>query len=178
MPASNRVWKPFIIPQHVLKTPYLTSSLILHLPIEILCLIFQHADLLGQFALALSCKPLLQASTLITFKSSVFVNHLVSSQSFIMEQLLRLLKPLTATGRPKQTWKLCVDCLQYRPRRKSYWEKKDYISEDVTADWAIGNWIGGGSSMQCPECKCWEREEMLKACRLARERTGYNVALL
>ena len=189
MSASKRLWKPFIIPKHVscrsnqhlgsrpnahntqiLEAPSLTSTPLLHLPIEILCLIFKYADLITQFTLALSCRNLLQISTLVPFKCSPFINRPVSDQNVVMEELLRRLKPLTATGRPNKTWMLCVDCLQYRPAKKSYWLQK----EESWGECGISSWVHRWS-LQCPECEFSERQRRLEECRIARERYERHV---
>ena len=71
-----------------------------------------------------------------------------------MEDLLRLVKPLNAAGRPKKAWYICVDCLPYRPSKKSYWKKKRATGLDYWDYWVV-EW-NKDYSLQCPECRYHE----------------------
>ncbi len=77
-----------------------------------------------------------------------------------MEDLLRLVKPLNAAGRPKKAWSICVDCLQYRPTKKSYWKKKRATELDMWDGW-VREW-NGDYSLQCPECRYDEATPWIK----------------
>ncbi|KAL9103211.1 MAG: hypothetical protein Q9163_001738 [Psora crenata] len=122
--CTDRTWKPFIVPQNLLRSDVKWSSPLLSLPTEILIEVFSHARMLDQLALALACKRLLQVSSCIRLKISSLTGQPVSRHSGTMEKLLRFVRPVDARGRPKRGWSVCVDCLQYRPMRKSYWKKK------------------------------------------------------
>ncbi|KAF1956820.1 hypothetical protein CC80DRAFT_593512 [Byssothecium circinans] len=136
-------WKPFIIPPKVIDTPALLSSL--RLPSELLLMIFDHANRLDKICLALSCRHLLQVSALASLKVPPKCKH----QGCYKEKLLKRVRPRDKRGNPKKSWGLCVDCMQYRPTKKSYWTTKlvDFGSSEV--------W-NGKYSMQCPQC--WREE--------------------
>ncbi|KFX91611.1 hypothetical protein O988_07672 [Pseudogymnoascus sp. VKM F-3808] len=116
---SERQWKQFTVPREVLSTLQNTcpSTPLLQLPTEILIAIFDRADDIDQLALALSCKHLIHASTLVSLKNSVFAGHMVNPYQ-LRTILVRLMSPTT------NAWKLCTLCTLYRPTRKSYWEVK------------------------------------------------------
>lgn len=76
-----------------------------------------------------------------------------------VEVLLRSVRPLNKAGREKMAWHVCVDCLQYRPTRKSYWKKKGQgkdsdgelgIREELWDGW-VESW-NKRYLLQCPEC--------------------------
>jgi hypothetical protein len=115
-------------------------------------MIFAHADLLDQIMLALSCKYLLQTSTLVVLKTRRLAGHRVSHHRSVMEQLLKRVRLFTATGRRRRTHRICVDCLQYRPTRISYWEKRYEMTDVEMGTWVIYNWAHG-VSLQCPKCR-------------------------
>ena len=150
---TDRLWKPFIIPRQVINSASIRSSPILRLPTEILVEIFDHTGPVDQLALALVCKHLLQVSASISLKTSSLVGRRVSRHRSTMEDLLRLVKPLNTAGRPKKAWAICVDCLQYRPTKRSYWKKKR-ASGAVMSIWenGVANW-NDQYLLQCPECR-------------------------
>lgn len=80
-----------------------------------------------------------------------------------MEGFLRLVKPLTASGRAKNAWSVCNDCMRYRPRRKSYWKKRqgEWVSTEVWGDAWEGKVSGWNAnySLQCPGY--WSEERMV-----------------
>lgn len=155
--TTDRRWKPFSIPQPLLNAIPINSSPLTRLPSEILVEIFNHVGLIDQLVLAFTCKHLLQVSTLVSLKMSNFVGARLaegSKQSSIMENLLKRVKPLTAAGRPKKGWQICVDCLRYRPVRMSYWKKKRRTGPITWDGWVV-HW-NDGYSLQCPECKYLE----------------------
>ena len=92
-----------------------------------------------------------------------------------VEAVLRLVKPLNKAGRQRKAWHICVDCLQYRPTRKSYWKKKkeknvnwEGEGEEKMEDERVKGKVWGGTwdgyvrmwnnrgLLQCPECKYHE----------------------
>lgn len=97
-----------------------------------------------------------------------------------MESLLRTIKPLNKAGRrQRKAWLICIDCLQFRPTRKSYWDRKKKKSLVVIAAAAAAAAVAGGrgpgipckevvasddwdsyirswndrASLQCPDCR-------------------------
>src|SRR2546423_4256398 len=150
----SQVFRPLTRSQFV-DSAWTRSSLLSLLPTELLVQIFNHAGLLDQLALALTCKYLLQVSTFVCLKISSLTGKSVSCRRSTMEELLRIVRPLYA-GRPKRAWHICVDCLQYRPTRKSYWNnywKKKQASGLSATIWEsmVAHW-NSRSSLQCPEC--------------------------
>lgn len=149
---KGRLWKPFVVPDHFLNSAGTASSPILCLPTEILVEIFNHAGPVDQLAFTLVCKHLLQVSTFVALKISSRVGEEVSHRSNIIEDLLRRIQPRNTAGRPSKAWSICVDCLQLRPTKRSYWQKKrpSRISE---SGWqkTVRAW-NTHYSLQCPEC--------------------------
>lgn len=147
------------------------SSSLLRLPAELLIEIFEHVGLLDQIALAIACKRLLQVSTLVPLKISSMAGQYCDSGT--MEKLLKIVQPLNEAGRAKMTWIVCLDCFQWRPRKKSYWTKRlqrlplreiwnevEVIrTRTMEERWynRVQHW-NCKSSLQCPEC--WYHEEM------------------
>ncbi|KAI9833986.1 MAG: hypothetical protein M1826_005891 [Phylliscum demangeonii] len=108
-------------------------------------------------------------SAMTRMKADKLEGSKVSGHQEEMEKLLRLVRPLTAKGRRRRAWDPCVDCLRYRPTRKSYWITKDHgkLSEALWETW-LQRWTSG-YSMQCPECWFQEvgigrEEELISAC--------------
>ena len=128
------------------------------LPTEILIEIFDHVGPLDQLSLAFVCKHLLQVSALVSLKTSAFIGESVSRHSSTMEKLLRRIKPLMVTGRPKKAWQICIDCLQYRLTKKSHWKKLTKLSENWEG--LVAGW-NNGYLLQCPECWHHERTAVL-----------------
>lgn len=175
---SERPWRQFTVPREVrFKVPLCSMDVILtapcqvlstlqntcpptpllQLPTEILIAIFDRADDIDQLALALSCKHLIHASTLVSLKSSVCAGHMVNPYQ-LRTILVRLMSPTT------NAWKLCTLCTLYRPTRKSYWKVKADLQkwEEVKAKEAelmtitISDWKHVEKEVFCPECM-WER---------------------
>ena len=98
-----------------------------------------------------------------------------------MEALLRTVKPLNKAGRrQRKAWLICIDCLQFRPTRKSYWDRKKKKNIAAAAAAVANGLCGGGGGgrrrrversyfwdayisswndralLQCPECKIEE----------------------
>ncbi|OCK89140.1 uncharacterized protein K441DRAFT_668167 [Cenococcum geophilum 1.58] len=147
-------WTPFIIPKHLLTSPITLSSPLLCLPNELLFEIFHHTDLLGRLCLAFTCKHLLQVSA----SASLRKPRPVLQRGLCLE-LLRLIEPLNARGRPKMSWAVCHDCLRYRPTKKCYWatKRRDWV---ITKNWQkrVNSWKVTHFlqySEGCPECYYW-----------------------
>ncbi|KAF2241474.1 hypothetical protein BU26DRAFT_525294 [Trematosphaeria pertusa] len=149
-------WKPFIIPPTLIVTPALpfSSAPFLLLPTEILLLIFDQAGSLDKLCLALSCRHLLQVSAL----ASLHVPFKCKHRGCCQEKLLKRLRPVDMRGKPKRSWRLCCDCMQYRPTKKSYWNKK-LVTQRFEEAWggAVRHW-NTNYSLQCPQC--WEVEAL------------------
>ncbi|OCK78444.1 hypothetical protein K432DRAFT_301951 [Lepidopterella palustris CBS 459.81] len=154
---KNHLWKAFIIPQNLLNSPTILSSPFLVIPTELLIQIFRHADPLDQLCLALSCKVLLQTSALVSLKTLSLAGHRGLCSCRKIEEFLKRVEPLDAHGKPKRSWGYCVDCIRYRPTRKSYWKGK-HTGWLRTKHWemAVTCW-NVGYSLQCPECWGTER---------------------
>ena len=141
------------------------SAAILHLPTEILLLIFHQAYRLDRLCLALTCKRLLQVSSLLPLHIPSVPRHRLhvstpATPCIGMVTLLRRLKLLGRTGRAKKTVALCCDCLRYRPTRKGFWNKDAKGLQEVGSMYAweakVASW-NRRSSLQCPACHCDER---------------------
>ncbi|MCJ1243467.1 hypothetical protein MMC30_000664 [Trapelia coarctata] len=156
MHTEAALWKPFIVPQNLRTSPTSHSSPFLRFPTEILVQIFQQADPLDKVSLALACKNLLQISSLVSLKTLYPIEHKAACSCREMEKFLIRIKPLNARGREKKTWAVCVDCMRYRPTRKSYWKRKrgHWVN---TKHWESLLWSWNAKySLQCPEC--WAEE--------------------
>lgn len=132
----------------------------MRLPTEVLVEIFDHTGPVDQLAFALVCKHLLQVSTFVYLKTSFLVGRRVSRHRSTMEGLLRIVNPLNKAGRPKKAWNLCVDCLQYRPTKKSYWKNNRASGLDYWEGWVV-SW-NVRYSLQCPECRFHEARDSIK----------------
>lgn len=119
--------------------------------------IFDEADDVDQLALALSCKHLLQASTLVSLKTSVCAGYWVNPYR-LRALLAQLLSPTT------NAWKICTICTRYRPTRKRYWKAKADLQkwnivkakEPELITTIINDWKHAKKTTFCPECM-WER---------------------
>ncbi|KAF2787487.1 hypothetical protein K505DRAFT_329648 [Melanomma pulvis-pyrius CBS 109.77] len=151
-------WKPFIIPQNSFAPKASPSSFLLLLPTELILLIFDHADPLDKLCFALSCQYILQISALASLKVP-FQRKICGPGCrchLWIEGLLKRMKPVDARGKLKRSWALCIDCPQYRPTRKSYWnKKKSNCSSGKSWDIMVLRW-NDKRSLQCPQC--WQRE--------------------
>lgn len=87
------------------------------------------------------------------------------------EALLKKVRPVKRkSGRERKAWHICIDCLQYRPTRKSYWDNKKgkrqrkevegnedgkkerFPINDVQWSSWVNSW-NGRFLLQCPECR-------------------------
>ncbi|KIX92577.1 uncharacterized protein Z520_11753 [Fonsecaea multimorphosa CBS 102226] len=175
MPPGG-LWKPFIISQNVLTSPDNQSSPLFRLPHELLLEIFRLCRLPDQIAFAITCKHLLHVSTIVSLK----VSRRECPDLQTMEKLLKVVRPLNKAGRVKKTWLNCLDCLRWRPRKKSYWTKKLQhlpFRDEMRATWMP--WLDENSdnrvlrwnenySLQCPEC--WYHEQVEKMLEFVRAR--------
>ncbi len=93
-------------------------------------------------------------STASTISLNLRIRNTISHQIFVFPKmkLLRRLMPLNARGRPSRAWAVCVDCLRYRPTKKSYWRAKQSVRVK-TKTWGgvVKSW-NMKYSLQCPEC--------------------------
>ncbi|KAJ3455281.1 hypothetical protein MRS44_013881 [Fusarium solani] len=160
-------WNAFKIPQTLLEQPQATqSSGLLALPNELLLQIFMHAGSVDQLFLALTCKRLLNISSMTVTMIPCTSKHRASRLNCsAMLALLHVVRPLDARGRFKKSLAPCCDCYRYRPKRKSYWKgvEKRYRRESASGilvghDSIVDSWSKKhSSSYQCPECWCEER---------------------
>ncbi|KFY77963.1 hypothetical protein V499_02776 [Pseudogymnoascus sp. VKM F-103] len=150
-----RPWKQFTVPSGLLGTLQNASrgAPLLQLPMEILIAIFEEVDDVDQLALAVSCKHLLQLSTLVSLKTSIWAGRLVSPHR-MMDVLVRLLSPTT------NAWKICTICTLYRPTREKYWKAKAVLQgwdvvkagKEVPMTGGINEWKYNKNATVCPDC--------------------------
>lgn len=148
------------------------SSPLIHLPPEVLLHLFSQAvNPVDQLCLALTCRRLLQVSSLLVIRIPSVAKHryLNPPSGCELFPMLRRLAPLGPNGRPNRTVALCCDCLWYRPTRKSYWKKDgDKYALVEPHEHAREGWDGRVSSwksrysFQCPACWLRERTEILE----------------
>ncbi|KAF2006547.1 hypothetical protein P154DRAFT_600463 [Amniculicola lignicola CBS 123094] len=62
----------------------------------------------------------------------------IPSTSEKVTSTFRRVKPVDAHEKPKKSWGFCVDCMRYRPTRKSYWNGTDTCGNWVAWDRAVG----------------------------------------
>ena len=129
----------------------------IQLPTEMLVAIFNEVDDIDQLALALSCTRLLEASTFVSLKSSVWTGHFIKPGRR-RAVLGRLVSPTTKTW---NTWKLCSGvCTAYRPTQKRYWKAKANLdrwalvkaNEPEMMLGAIKDWKHNPCASFCPVC--------------------------
>lgn len=122
--------------------------------------VFDAADDIDQLALALSCKHLLQASTLVSLKTSASAGRDVNPYR-LRAMLIQLLSPTT------NAWKICTVCTFYRLTGKGYWKAKvdlpewDFLKAKEARLMAvtISDWKHDRKTTYCPKC-LWERLEL------------------
>ncbi len=131
------------------------SSPLFRLPIEILIQIFKNTDNTDQLCLALTCKFLLQIAESLHLEVHSAREHELVTCCTTMEDILRRIKPLNRRGQPSRAWHVCLDCVRYRPTRKSYWKKRrlEGVGDAVWKN-CIDCW-NNKYSLQCPDC--WAR---------------------
>ncbi|KAI1398885.1 hypothetical protein F4819DRAFT_467001 [Hypoxylon fuscum] len=162
----------FIIPQQLLNVPCSLSARITELPTELLVGIFKHLKAEDRLCLALSCKRILQSSSMVSIRIPLVAKHRLHPSPICpaMLSLLRRLAPQDALSHSrKKKLSLCCDCLRYRPKRKSYWKKegKRYPTENPHAGvWEdiVMSW-NSEYSFQCPSCCCDGRIAQLSRAR-------------
>lgn len=111
---------------------------------------------------ALSCKCLLQISSLVRIRVPSVVEHMFLPPSTCEDIfiLFRRIAPRDDCGKLDKSMGLCCDCLRYRTRRKGFWnsyrrnclemEAVSEMWEDRVSSWHVDY------SFQCPEC--WYQE--------------------
>lgn len=165
-----------------MEIPPTVSAPLLRLPVELQLKIFSHAEPNDKICLALSCRRLLQTSTMLSLGTFSAPKHRSLPDDRCPDRqhyetinvLLQRLRPLDAGGRKKRTWCLCAHCLRYRPRRASSYWKLSFKGDEDPDMWlrAEGSWLQAMASWssrytgQCPEC-WFERRKA---------ETRYNIA--
>ena len=151
------------------------SSPLVRLPAELLLQIFSFGKSIDQLCLALTCRRLLQISSIRPIKiPSVAIHRNLPppQRSRVDLTLLRRLVPLDAQGQRKRTLALCCDCLKYRSTDDSYWEKdgeryvfqKPWEGSWKSWDNIVARWTRG-TSFQCPACWLEEKSTYTKCYR-------------
>lgn len=148
--------------------------------------ISQQADPVDRVSLALSCKELLAASQLRTLEVPHPMAHRApwsadpawrytdpesvkpECQCGGLEKLLRQIRPKNPKGHADRTLHLCVDCLKYLPRRKSWWlAKREELGVNAYYGEVIFDWdhaahnFSTGIRMQCPKCRLQEHGDLI-----------------
>lgn len=147
--------------------PRTTGSSLFRLPPEILVNILECSPYLERLCLALTCKHMLQVSSLVKIRvpSVAHHRHLPPSTCYYIFDLFRRLAPRDKkhVRLPDRSIGLCCDCLRFRTRRKGFWTPrgKRYVKKlgVMTADdWrhTVKAWTSA-YIFQCPECYCDER---------------------
>ena len=162
------------------------SSGLLRLPPEILMHISSQADPVDRIPMALSCKKLLAISQIKRVDAPDPIAHRApwsanpawrftdldslnpECRCGGLEVLLRQIRPRNTKGHVDRTLQLCVDCLKYLPRRKSYWISKrqdletDAWDSEVEGDWDhAAQYFSTGIKMQCPKCRLQEHGNII-----------------
>ncbi|KFH40985.1 hypothetical protein ACRE_083060 [Hapsidospora chrysogenum ATCC 11550] len=150
---------------------YYHDSPLLKLPTEIFLLISENAHTLDRITLALTCKDALAKSLLLRLQvPSPFFHRTPWSSVTLdfnkplchcggLEPLLRRLRPRNPAGYADRAWKLCVDCMRYRPRRAGYWHNKRRATRHVANAARVSAWknavtnFRAGNKSQCPKCR-------------------------
>lgn len=128
---------------------------ILRIPKELQLEIFSHAEDNDQLCLALTCKQLLQVSTMVNLELPSSQGHMKLLPCPRMQDLLNRIRPLDAQGREITTIALCVDCHQYQPKAVSYWVMAKTRQQTVNVeDWyeMVVKWTMQNSE-RCPACQ-------------------------
>ncbi|KAH7157899.1 hypothetical protein B0J13DRAFT_183980 [Dactylonectria estremocensis] len=154
-------------PRELLDAKALISCDLLRLPTEVLVRIFEQEDPIDGVCLALAYKHLVQVSAMLTIRVPSVAKHrglLPSACDRIYDLLWRFEPQADCTNfrEEKKKFRLCCDCLQYRPKKKLHWRQfsRQYRRRMgvIVESWkrAVDQWFGT-SSAQCPECWCKER---------------------
>ncbi|ORY64860.1 uncharacterized protein BCR38DRAFT_431168 [Pseudomassariella vexata] len=168
---ASACWGKFKIPKTLLVASQATqSSALLQLPNELLLLIFRYTRLVGDLALALTCKRLLVVSSMTAIRIPSAARHR-AVPDLNCAGMLRLLRVMEPPKRPSR-WALCCDCYRWRPKRQVYWKSalKKYAAESSSRllkgyCHVVESWSRKSSpSYQCPECWCAERSRKYGHC--------------
>ncbi|KAH0490733.1 hypothetical protein TgHK011_002189 [Trichoderma gracile] len=169
--------RDFVIPQEVLSTePCRTTDPktgLLSLPMELLVKIFRAGTNEDAICLALTCKPLLFASTLAVkhrptlppsnrtsfhqFQTATRFDAVAHRSRETMINFLLRIPPMVPGRRTSPTVSLCRDCLRYRPIDPRWWADKGAPSPEESAVMArawelvVEHWRWRRMH-QCPEC--------------------------
>lgn len=129
-----------------------TDAPLLRLPAEVLVIVLAEISSEDKTCLAITCKRLLQMSTILPFSIPSVKVHRFYEPCNRMQRLMCRMRPRDDEGQEKKTIAICNDCLRYRPKRGSYWEDmpRDGVSE---TDWKRQLALWSTLSMgECPQC--------------------------
>ncbi|KAI1754659.1 hypothetical protein F4782DRAFT_493373 [Xylaria castorea] len=162
-------WGVFKIPQTLhTSVQAIQSSALLALPNELLLEIFAHAGSVDRLFLALTCKRLLDVSSMVIITIPSAPKHRVFAPRSCkaMLGLLHGIRALNTYGKPRDASSaVCCDCYRYRPKKRKFWKgvEKGYsavlpevigeLYDSIVQDWCHRR----SQSYQCPECWCEER---------------------
>ncbi|PQK11098.1 hypothetical protein BB8028_0002g14160 [Beauveria bassiana] len=155
----------FTQPEQLLTGKPIISCSLVALPTELLLRIFQMLDTIDAVCLALASRELLKVSSMLRIKVPSVARHrnLLPSACNRIYQLIWRFEPLCDRRiyHRKKKFKLCADCLQYRPKTKSHWrllaaryKRTRGVSGRLWKHF-VDQWAR--SSAQCPECYCKEK---------------------
>ncbi|EFX05071.1 f-box domain containing protein [Grosmannia clavigera kw1407] len=163
----------FVIPTKLLEASPNTDAHILRLPTELLLSFLSLISTEDKICFALTCKRILQASTLQPFLIPSVDRHRSLGPCRHMQGLLARVKPRDAKGRKKKTIAICAYCVRYRPKKPSYWEK--FFREGVSeAQWTgqLDLW----SRLKIGECpECWYKRAIAQLQQLAAEKVAADI---
>ena len=136
----------------------------LRLPLELIVDIFNKCEALDRVCLALTCKHLLQVSSLVRIRIPSVAKHrfLPPSTCDDVFSLLSRIAPRDDSGRLERNIGLCCDCLRYRTRQTQYWNnyKDKYLGMGLSPEmWknVVRRWHDN-YNFQCPQC--WGEEKL------------------
>ncbi|VUC27477.1 unnamed protein product [Clonostachys rosea] len=139
----------FVVPESIQFKDWADhSSKLLLFPVEILLEVFPHLDRTDAVCLALSCRRLLQVSSLAHLKVPSASHHRANKIPGCGETM----KFLNRVEAPGVKWRLCMDCL--------HWQFKDSIDEDesLTNEGCAQAWRVFGSD--CSVCDATMEEDV------------------
>ncbi|KAJ0414581.1 hypothetical protein BJY00DRAFT_318665 [Aspergillus carlsbadensis] len=109
-----------ILPDRLTAQLSQSSSPLLRLPLELLQMVFDHADPQTRLMLSLTCKWLL-----FTFSNKLSPDALIHLTEFGRYDMLRLLHPrVPRTLALSLEWNICRRCEKLRPTSTEYWTAK------------------------------------------------------
>ncbi|KAK7223495.1 hypothetical protein V2G26_011498 [Clonostachys chloroleuca] len=131
----------FVVPESIRFKDWADhSSTLLLFPVEILLGVFPHLDRTDAVCLALSCRRLLQVSSLAHLKVPSASHHRANKIPGCGEAM----KLLNRVEAPGTDWRLCMDCLRWRFKDSSD-EDESPINEGCAQAWRV-------SGSDCLDC--------------------------